>query len=551
MDRLIKALQNPALFDHPVDKFSVIETHISRVLLTGRYAYKIKKPVNFGFLDFSTLEKRKHLCEEELRLNKRLAPSTYLGVVAITGTPDNPHIDSGPDSKSPVIEYAIKMKEFPQHAQLDHLLATGELNLGHMDQIATVIARFHQQTEITNRGSTFGTADKIRQPVNENFSQLSTLLTDERDRSTLETLSGWCDREFARLSDEFANRKKNGFVRECHGDMHLRNMALIDSEILIFDCIEFSEDLRKIDVISEVAFLVMDLHARNKPALAARFINRYLELSGDYPGLIVMRFYLVYRAMVRAKVEAIRAHQADISCDDVVNRSDNNNDNDNDKSNNDDRDQALTECHRYLDLALQYIHPPPNWLLITHGLSGSGKTFFTQQLLQADSLEIKGAIRIRSDVERKRLFKPNTGIGADIYKSAATVKTYQTLLEIAGTLLLNHWPVIVDATFIDASRRDLFQTLASRLRVPFVILELTANESTLRERITARMARQTDASDATLTVLESQLKHWQALSPSEKRCALVIDNENTDSEKAENPEQILARLQHLLKKSQY
>ena len=511
MDALMTALQKPALYDHPVDSFRLIETHISRVLLTGSYAYKFKKPVNFGFLNFSTLEKRKYYCEEELRLNKRLAASLYLDIVTITGTQEHPQINGD----GPALEYAVRMKEFPQQAQLDRLLAQGKLLPEHIDAIASVVARFHQQTTVADHNSVFGSANAIQQPVHENFCQIQQLLESEDDRTKLNTLKTWSDNEFAKLTDDFASRKDNGFVRECHGDMHLRNIALVNSEVLIFDCIEFSDELRWVDVISEIAFLVMDLHARDQSELAARFINRYLELTGDYAGLKVLRYYLVYRAMVRAKVDMIRAQQPDLPANE--------------------KEQVLNEFRHYLDLALQYTTPKAQYLLITHGLSGSGKTFFTQQLL-----EMENAIRIRSDIERKRIFSSVTDNNTNIYSSVATEQTYQTLLDIAAAVLQAHWPVFVDATFIDKKHRDMFQALALELRLPFIILEFSASEEILRERITARIARHDDASDATLEVLNSQLSHWQDLSASENRFALAADSSN--------PAQFRAGLRHMLDK---
>ena len=506
MNELLTSLQNPALYDHPVREFQVIETHISWVLLTGDYAYKIKKPVDLGFLDFSTLEKRRIYCQEELRLNQRLAPQIYLEVVALTGTPQQPAIN-GPGA---AFEYAVKMQQFAQAAQMDRMLARGELTLQHMDQLAQRIAQFHAAIAVATADSIQGTPTNIRDPVAENFSQIGALITSSADKALLQQLEQWCDTEFQRRRQDFLRRKQDGFIRECHGDMHLRNIAVDTTGIIIFDCIEFSDNLRWNDVMSEIAFVVMDLHDRQQPAMAARFLNRYLEVTGDYAGLSVLRYYLVYRALVRAKVDCIRAHQPGIAAAE--------------------QQQILQEFHGYLALAQRYLQPPQPYLAITHGLSGAGKTYYTQALLESANL-----VRLRSDIERKRLFgltataASGSSVQDGIYTPSASQQTYARLQRLAALLLDCGWPVIVDATFIHARDREAFACLAQQQQLPFVILNFLASTTTLRQRIQSRSAQQADASEATLAVLEHQLAQQQALTETEKSHTLNIDTEsNTD-----------------------
>lgn len=305
---LISSLLSAEIYPHPVNQLRLIETHISWVILTGPYAYKIKKPVNLGFLDFSSLEQRKLYCEEELRLNKRTAPSIYLGVVPITGSTTQPQLDG----KGEAIEYAVKMRQFPQDAQLDHLLEQGGLKAAHMDAFARLVADFHQQVAVAGADDNYGEPDQVMQPVEENFEQIGQHQLTSQQQQLLDELHAWSTTEYQRLETQLAQRKQQGFIRECHGDMHLRNLAWIDEQAVAFDGIEFNANLRWIDVISEVAFLVMDLQDRNQPELAQRFLNAYLEITGDYAGLSLLPFYLVYRALVRAKVAAIRAGQQDI-----------------------------------------------------------------------------------------------------------------------------------------------------------------------------------------------------------------------------------------------
>ncbi|WP_456414523.1 bifunctional aminoglycoside phosphotransferase/ATP-binding protein [Thiolapillus sp.] len=496
---LISRLMRPALFDHPVKSLRLVETHISWVLLTGDYAYKIKKPVNLGFLDFSTLEKRRFYCEEEVRLNRRLAADYYLDVVPVTGAVERPHWGGTGE----VMEYAVKMRQFPQEAQLDRMLDQGWLEPGYMNAFARLIADFHDKVSVAGPSGNYGSPEHVYHPVAGNFTQLETLCTTAGLSSQLKKLQRWSRESFAAMKPVFAQRKAQGFVRECHGDMHLRNMAWIDGQPLVFDCIEFNPDLRWIDVVNEIAFLVMDLLQRRQPELAWRFLNAYLEIGGDYAGMRLLSFYLTYRAMVRAKVAAIRASQAGIEAKDKI--------------------VAGQELETYLQLAEQCSRKRRPMLLITRGLSASGKSTLTGALL-----EKLGAIRIRSDVERKRLFglarndRAQSSFGKGIYSSSASDQTYARLLQLADMLLEAGFPVIVDAAFLQPEQRKPFQALAAARRLPYAILELRASKNTLRQRIRRRPK---GVSDADLEVLEQQFRSWKALEPQEQGHSICIDME--------------------------
>lgn len=494
---LVAGLLKPGACDHPVDAPELIETHISWVILTGNYAYKIKKPVDLGFVDFSTLAKRHHYCTEEVRLNRRLAPAFYLGVIPVTGSPDAPRFGGDGDA----IEYAVKMRQFSPSAQLDRLLDQGELEGHHLDAFATFIADFHQRVSVAGARVKYGGPEQIIAPAMENFPELRRCLPDPASAQGIAELEQWTIRAFARLRETFQQRKRDGFVRECHGDLHLRNLAWVNDGPLVFDCLEFNPDLRWIDVLNEVAFLVMDLEARQQPALAARFLNLYLERTGDYAGLAVLRFYLVYRALVRAKVDGIRALQAGI----------------------DDREKTLAEAEarHYLALAQGCTRSGPPRLILTRGVSASGKTTLSGALV-----EQLGAIRIRSDVERKRLagLPPEADarakIGQGIYDSAGSHRTYARLLELAGQVLDAGFAVIVDAAFLDVSQRAPFRAMAAARKFSCTIIEATAPPALLRERIVNRTR---GASDADLEVLEHQLDHWQALTADERTHAVQVD----------------------------
>jgi hypothetical protein len=478
----------------------LVETHISWVLLAGDFAYKLKKPLNLGFLDFSTLERRRFFCEEELRLNRRLAPDLYLEVVPVTGNAEAARFGGA----GPAVEYAVKMRRFDEEARLDRVLARGGLEPAQVDALARRVADFHAGLPPAAAGTGFGGPENIAFYARQNFDQIRPRLAAGPDLDALARLETWTGQEFAARREDFAARRREGFVRECHGDLHLGNIALIAGEPVVFDCIEFNPELRWIDVASEVAFAVMDLEDRGRPDLASRFLNAWLEGCGDYPGLAVLPYYLVYRALVRAKVAAIRLGQPELG--------------------EPERAAALAQCREYLALALRFTAPPRPSLAITRGLAGSGKT--TLSLAAVESL---GAIRIRSDVERKRLFglapAARTGSALDqgIYSRTAGARTYARLAALAESVLRAGYRVIVDAAFLERERRRAFRALAARLRVPFAILDFQAPDAELDRRVAARQAAGADASEAGLAVLRRQRQTAEPLTAEEQAVAVAID----------------------------
>ncbi|MGP1609070.1 MAG: AAA family ATPase, partial [Burkholderiales bacterium] len=421
---LVRVLMNPAAYPHPVKEVRVLETRISYVLLTGVFAYKIKKAVNPGFLDFTRLTQRRFFCDEELRLNRRLAPDIYLAVVPISGTSTDLRIEG----EGQTVEYAIRMREFSQSALFDRLLSEDGLSFGQIDALADRVADFHLHAMRATAADAYGSPTGVWQPVSQNFEQLRALLPanagDGTERPLLDALESWSSDEYLRLRRLLSTRKHDGFVRECHGDVHSGNIAWSGGEPQIFDCVEFNANLRWIDVMSEVAFLVMDLEERGKPAHAHRFLNRYLEITGDYAGLQLLPFYKVYRALARAKVACQRAAQEKPAAA---------------------RKQAAI-CARYLACAARISLPQPRWLLLTHGFSGAGKNTVSQRIV-----EHTGALRLRSDVERKRLCGlPPLGdsestVDGGLYDGETTRATDQCLVQLTRQVLEAGFPVIVDA----------------------------------------------------------------------------------------------------------
>lgn len=443
----------------PLPLEACIETHISWVLLAGDFAYKLKKPLTLPFLDYGTVEKRRACCAAELRLNRRFAPALYLEVVDLAGEP------------------AVKMQRFDAALRLDQVCRRGALTLAQLSQFARDLTAFQAAAAVPAAGhciapapTFFGTPATVLADALENFAELERLLPAAA--AQLAALQEWTRAEYARHASDFAQRRAAGCIREGHGDLHLGNLVLLDGVITPFDGIEFNEDFRWIDVASEIAFTLLDLLDHGQPGLATWLLNEWLTHSGDFTALAVLRFYLVYRAMVRAKVAALR--------------------------------QDAGEAAEYLQMAERLASPTMPTLTITCGPSGCGKTFASSsRLASADFLH---SVRIRSDVERKRLFglAPEAASGGTIYTAEATQRTYARLAELTELALAAGWSVIVDAAFLKRAERDAFRALAARCGAPFAILAPAAPPEELARRITAR---QNDASEATVAVLEAQL-HW-------------------------------------------
>jgi hypothetical protein len=488
---LIAALLDPRRYPHPAPRVDLVETHASWLLLAGAFAYKIKKPITLPFLDYGTLARREACCRDELVLNRRLAADLYLDVVAIGGTPTQPCF-----GVTPAIEWAVRMRRFDESGRLDHMAARGELQPAHLSQLAATLCAFHGAAAVA-AGSRFGEPPRLLAMAQENFVELRQLLP-ARDQAPVEQLARWTEAEFARRAADFAARKAAGRVRESHGDLHLGNLVLIDGHVTPFDCIEFSEGFRWIDAASEIAFVWIDLLDHGQPGLAAWFLNAWLEVGGDFAALKVLRFYAVYRAVVRAKIAALRARQEGAA--------------------------EFDAARGYLQLAWRIAVPPAPTLCITCGLSGSGKTSASSARLLDSAASAGGCLlRVRSDVERKRLFglsalEPSgSTLDGGIYTTEATTRTYARLRDLARELLNAGWPLIVDAAFLRRAERNDFRALAAELGVDFAILATTAPVAELRRRL---LARSNDASEASVAVLAKQLDWFEPLDADERACAI-------------------------------
>lgn len=497
---LIQALQHKALYPHKVTECRVIETHLSWVILTGLYAYKIKKPLNLGFQDFTTLEKRRYYCELECALNKRLAKEIYLEVIPISGTPLNPEIAG----KGPPIEYAIKMRQFSQECLLTVLAHQQHLSEEIIKDLANQLAVFHQSTAIADIDCEFGSPFNVFSPMQDNFRVLKNL--SDCYFSQITQIEQWVNEQYHQLEPQLSKRKQQGFIRACHGDLHLGNMVLYQGKPLIFDCIEFNESFRWIDVVNDIGFLTMDLLHKDAPKQRALFLNKYLESTYDYHGLLLLRFYESYRAMVRAKVLSIQLSQ------EIDNKA-----------------KALElrfQIETFLKVAMSLMKPAKPQLTLTFGVSGTGKTVYTEQLLMTTQ-----AIRLRSDVCRKQLHGllplqlTPASRKEQLYSEETTKTVYTELKNLARMLLKANYPVIIDATCLKAWQRELFLDLADTLGISAQILSFDAPVEKLRERIHARLSKGSDASDANDDVLMMQLEHVEPLSKKELQLTTAISME--------------------------
>jgi aminoglycoside phosphotransferase family enzyme/predicted kinase len=487
-DKLIKNLQNAKLYDHPVTAFRVIETHCSWVILTGTYAYKIKKSVNFGFLDYSSLEKRKLYCQQELQRNQLLAAEIYVKLMPIYGTAENPMFAPTGDP----IEYAVQMREFPQDQLLSQLLLQQQLTADIITKLADTLVEFHQQAKLVPQDSPLGSASHAQQQVTDNFSQIKPLLTTEADKNELTELEKQTIKYYEQIKSVLEQRKKTNFVRQCHGDAHLNNIFYFHDKTIIFDCIDFNNDFCWTDTMGDLGFITMDLIAHQQHTLNNILLNRYLEISGDYPALQVLPYFQAYRAMVRAKIALFSNDPA--------------------------------HYKKYLTLAQSFLYRNKPRLFIMCGLSASGKSTIAHELAQQNA-----AIIIFSDRERKRIVNIalakdcSDAVLAGLYQPQQTLKTYAHLLKLADLILDAGYSVIVDATFREQEQRQQFLELAKAKQIAANIVYCEADLETLRTRLLRRQQQTSNISEASVDVLQMQWASFEPFSAAEKALLITID----------------------------
>lgn len=543
---LIQALLSAARLAHGAANVALHETHGAWVLLAGEHAYKIKKPVHLPFMDFSTLALRRAACLAELSVNHRFEqapphPALYTEVLPIVGTVDAPRWGQPGQDGAAAIEYAVHMRRFDDALTLDHLctrsgLGHSALTANHLTDFAADLARIQRNAAIATPDMPFGHPADVLAQAQANVDALQALNPPAPAQATLAWLADWTVRQHQRLAPLMARRLRDGRVREGHGDLHLGNLALIDGRVQAFDAIEFNDQFRWTDVASDTAFTWMDLIHHGQPGLASVLLSAWLDATGDAEATDVLPFYAVYRAMVRAKVTGIRlvqltagtgmaagaeaAKSAALPDGQRISMA---------------ATACLADLQAHIQLARQLAEPAVPELVITHGLSGSGKTWAASRWLAADTTG--RAIRLRSDIERDRVTPalsaerttkaPNTPQASaepapDRYATTTRDAVYQHMAQRAAHLLQAGWRVLVDATFLQRQQRDAFAAVAQQAGCPFHILACQAPPDTLRARIRQRLAAGGDASEATLAVLERQLLSVEALTPAEQAVLLTL-----------------------------
>lgn len=493
-------LSRPEAYPHPTPGgVAVRQTHISAVFLAGDFAYKVKKPVDLGFLDFTTLEKRKHFCEEETRLNRRLAPSVYLGVVPVTR--------DGVGGSSEPVEWAVKMARLPDEASLLWHVRHGDVTAEQLDSLAERIAEFHRTAEANEHTASFGRFDVVAGNARENFEQSRGQVGTTVSRPVFDRLE--------RLTEEWLDKLRPVIERragrDTHGDLRLDHVYLLPDGFAVIDCVEFSERFRYADPVADMAFLVMDLLMHGRRDLAAGFAEAYFRAAGDDEGRELLPFYVAYRALVRAKVEGIKAAEPEVS--------------------EADRNAAMTAARGHWLLALGQLEEPARRpaLVLVGGLQGTGKSTLARRLAEAGGFEV-----IRSDVVRKE--RPDRRGDRSLYSPEWTMRTYAACLGRAVRALREGRRVIVDATFREEQFRGWFLSAAARLGVPVVLLVCEADPETVRRRLAGRTG---DASDADWEVYRQAT--WEPLTPATARQARRIDTTGGSDVALTTAEEVLRR----------
>ncbi len=477
IDILRDALTDPAVYPHDPDRVSLEQTHISLVTIAPPWVYKIKKPVDLGFLDFSTREQRRHFCEEEVRLNRRLCEETYEGVVPLVETKDGLRVDPD-DDRGEVVEYAVKMRYLSPDRFLDARIERGEATAADVDRVADTLCSFYRDQPSTPEVAEAGWIENIRVSVEENFEQTKEHVGSALSRPAYQALRYYTDRFFDQNAALFHRRRAEGFIVDGHGDLRLEHVHLTDDRVCIYDCIEFNERFRHLDVAEDVAFLAMDLDYHGRTDLANHVVTRVADALDDPHLDDLIDFYKCYRAYVRGKVEGMRAMEDEVPPAE--------------------RGRSRIRAHRYYQWALRYAVAGTEPLaIVVFGRSGTGKS--TQAAALANSF---GWAHLSSDRVRKTRAgvplheRPDAATREHLYSDGMSDLTYKTLRERAVQHGRRHEGTVLDATYSDPDRREALRMALCAAGVPYAFVELTAPDDVLRDRLSSREAGSATASDA-------------------------------------------------------
>jgi aminoglycoside phosphotransferase family enzyme/predicted kinase len=498
-------MSQPDFYGHKPDSVQLLQTHISFIFIAGDIVYKVKKAVDFGFLDFTTLEKRKFYCDEELRLNRRLASEIYLEVVPI-GEDESGNLSLG--AGDTIIDYAVKMKRLPEEKMLNRLISEGTVDDSVMDRVAKRVYEFHREAATGGEIDRIGGIDTIRHNHDENFEQTSQYIGTSIDSNRYRFIQSYAENFLNTKRKLFEERVAGHRIRDCHGDLHLQHICIGD-EILVFDCIEFNERFRYLDVAAEVAFLSMDLDFNGYREYADTFVNSYLRYSSDSGIKRLLNFYKCYFAYVRGKVTSFKLDDKGID--------------------EGEKKEAIETASRYFELASSYaaLLEKPTIILMT-GLMGTGKSVLAEKLAS-----LLGAEMLRTDVMRKNLLNIPSAehhfeeFGKGIYSKEMTEKTYAEALILTESIIEKGGSVIVDASFKRRAERNNFSSLADKTGADFFIIECTCPEDTIKSRLEKRMLRKEDASDGRWEIFQAQKKDFDRIDEVSPKAHIIIDTSNT------------------------
>ncbi|MFH0914547.1 MAG: AAA family ATPase [Chloroflexota bacterium] len=507
-----QALLSPLIYPDPASRVELAQTQMSFVFLAGDYVYKVKKPVNLGYLDYTTLEKRRRYCQKEVELNQRLCPEAYLGVVALTRD-DRGNISLG--GKGEVVEYAVKMRRLPEQKMMNNLLAAGQVLPEMIVRVARKLADFHARAETSPAISTFGDLPTLVQNTEENFSQTEKYIPATLSPKRYQLLTKYTRDFMENQAALFQKRVREGRVRDCHGDLHAAHICFTDG-ICIYDCIEFNDRFRYCDVASELAFLAMDLDHYGRADLSYTFTDTYIQESQDGEIERLLPFYKCYRAYVRGKVEGFKLDDPYISPPE--------------------KEKVREVASSYFSLAHAYTRGKP-LLFITVGLVGTGKTTLAQALARR-----LGLVAISSDVTRKRLAGiPLTEhryeeFDSGLYSAGFTRRTYDAMFAEARSVLSRGGSVILDASFVKAGERRKARELAQETGAGFYILECVLDPETIRKNL-AQRKREGSVSDGRWEIYQPQRKEFEPVTEAEKH--VITDSSRPLPEQVELVESIM------------
>jgi aminoglycoside phosphotransferase family enzyme/predicted kinase len=508
---LIAGLSDKSAYPHPVESVEVFQTHISVVFLAGPFAYKIKKPVDLGFLDYSTLERRRHFCDEELRLNRRLAPSVYLEVVPITRNGDQIKLNGN----GPVFEWAVKMQRLPDDATLGARIKKGEVGTDAIAELARRLAEFHDRAQAGPQVAKGASFEAVARNAGENFEQSKNQVGKTLSSKTHARLKARTEKALADLKEVIENRALRGIPRDTHGDLRLDHVYWFPDkrppdDWLVVDCVEFNDRFRHADPIAELAFLTMELLLEGQHDLADTFIEAYLRARRDEEGRALLPFYRAYRAAVRAKVEAMKLDEPEIG--------------------ESEKSAALAKARARWLFALGELEEPRSrpCLVLVAGLPGTGKSTLAARLGEEAGFSV-----VRSDVVRKELVAahksatPATSSHEDFYTALWNDRTYEECLRRAQVILFEGGRALVDASFHDEARRRHFLEAARRWGVPGCLILCHADPDIVRDRLGQR---QNDASDADWAIHHKVAQRWDELGEETHRVAHQVDTSGSQDE---------------------